>query len=212
MRTRKKAKLVRRTPIGDIVRSEWGDLRLRLPRDRESFERCHQNGRMHELIFANERYFGTPHNALFRQLRVLHLIPKEVIDYRIKCLKGKAPAKVPAIVYEYPPPHRGSPDVPGSWASPWWTYSWILPGGTAETMKHRKVDPKDYVREKIEEIKSSIEHGTEHIESYERCGRRTHPEYAFITDRRRERVESLKAILREKLREERAKPHRRKAA
>ncbi len=204
---RKKARLVRRTPIGDIYHSVWGDLRLELPRDKERLEQCYQNSLMHELIFANERYFGGPHDLLFKKLRTLHRIPKEVIDYRIKCLKGKSPAKVPTIVYEYPPPHRGSSGLTDTWATPGWTYPWILPGDTAETTRHqyRKADPTDYRKYTAAEIRESIEHGLKHIESYENNGRKSHPEYAFITDKRMRYVEDLKVILREKVREEKAK-------
>ena len=212
---RKKAKLVRRTPIGNIYHSVFGDLRLELPRDRERLERCYQNSLMHELIFANERYFGGPHDLLFKKLRTLQTIPKEVIEYRIKCLKGKAPAKVPAIVYEYPPPHRGSSGLTDTWATPWWTYPWILPGDKPESERVRnwyRTDPKDHARTKTDEIKSFIKSGLESVDSYENCGRKTHPEYSFITDKRRKRIEALKVILREKMREERAKRRTGKAA
>lgn len=210
----KKARLIRRTPIGDIVRSEWDDLRLRLPRDSDRAERCHQNRMMHEMIFVNERYFGEPHNILFGRLRTLRTIPKEVIEYRIKCLKGKAPANVPAIVYEYPPPHRGAPHIAGPCiAFPWWTYPWILPGDTPETTKGwDKADPKDYVRTKPDEIKSSIKSLAGSIENYNNDGGKYYPEYAFIADRKRERIESLNAILQEKIQKERAKYRRGKAA
>jgi hypothetical protein len=169
---------------------------------------------MHEWIFANERYFGGPHDLLFKKLRALHRIPKEVIGYRIKCLKGKAPANVPAIVYEYPPPHRGSSGLTDTWATPDWTYPWILPGDTAETTRHqyRKIDPADYRKETAAEIRESVAHGLKHIESYENNGRKSHPEYAFITDKRKRRVEDLKVILREKVQEEKEKAKRRNTA
>jgi hypothetical protein len=162
---------------------------------------------MHELIFVNERYFGGPHDLLFKKLRSLHRIPKEVINYRIKCLKGKVPSKVPAVVYEYPPPHRGSPGIANTWATPDWTYPWILPGETEETtrLQNEKIDPLYYREEPAAEIRGIIRNGLEHIKSYENNGCRSHPEYAFITDRRRCRVEDLKAILREKVRKEKAK-------
>lgn len=207
MAMRKKARLVRRTPIGNIYHSIWGDLRMEDPRDHERAERCGQNSLMHDMIFANERYFGSPHAFLFKKLRTLHLIPKEVIEYRIKCLKGKAPSKVPAIVYEYPPRHNGAPGYPACMFSPLWTYPWILPGDTAEVRAKRwsKWGPEDYKKEKPEEIKDRIKNVTKHIESYEKCGRKTHPEYAYITDHRKEHLEFLKCVLRDKLREGRAK-------
>ena len=198
-------RVIQRTHLGNItnVGNLWPDLR-----DREKVARYYLNYLMHEFCFTGILTRDQKESFL-TAIRGFGIIPEEVIDYRLSCLKGEDSGPPPPAVFDYPPPHWGSRGVKGGYF-PRWTYPPILPGTTT-----RKKDWKleDYRNERRDELKHTVKTFNERIISYEDHGRALYPEYAFVTESDKSYVEFLKNILRDRSKRDRVKARRaRKAA
>jgi hypothetical protein len=156
---------------------------------------------MHEFI-TSDRFPLQEKIAAVEMFRRMDVLPEEVVDYRLRCLKGEDPGNPPDFIFNYGP-------TPGfiNYRRPAWTqiltlYSYsegreigLTPD---EVIGKRIVRPDEYQLNGVtaRDLRGYMEAGKEMIRSYFETGaNKYYPEYAPIWEAEKVKIREMQEYI-----------------